>query len=162
MKYARKWAKIMFEDAGRVLEFQRAYSQAFKEAYGQLSLIDVSKMVKQQDPQSSRIQDQDRLLVFVQLDQCPACEPLMNNLMTTVGKRDVQIDIFFIDAKAKKDDGRIRNWAVKHKLNKDKLKARKITLNYNKGELFKITKSLTTPLPIVFKTNQNQTVQLFI
>lgn len=162
MKYARKWAKIMFEDAGRVLEFQRAYSQAFKEEYGNIPLIDVSKLGKPKAQQTRKINDHDRLLVFVKMGSCPACEQLMANLLATAGNKDVQIDIFFVDAKTKKDDSRIRHWAVKHKLNKDKLKARKITLNYNKGELFNITKNLTTPLPIVFKTNQNKTVQLFI
>ena len=43
-RYAEVWAHAMYEDAGRILAFQRAYDAATKRLYPNMSLIDISRL----------------------------------------------------------------------------------------------------------------------
>ena len=43
-RYAEEWARIMYEDAGRILAFQQAYDEAVKRLYPHQPLIDVSRL----------------------------------------------------------------------------------------------------------------------
>lgn len=161
MKYARLWVRIMYDDAQRVLAFQRAYSQAFNELYGHLPIIDTSQLNTQRASKSvAQIQTNDRVLLFVKLTDCPECESLVQRVLTTMADKNGQLDIYFTDAKDQQDNSRIRRWAAKQGLDKKKLKQGRITLNHDHGALFGITKQLTTPVPVVYKTDETQTIRL--
>jgi integrating conjugative element protein (TIGR03759 family) len=160
-KYARIWAKAMHEDAQRTVAFQRAYDKAHKERYGHINVID-TKLLGLSGLQSNAIKAKDRVLVFVKLESCPFCDTLVRKLFSKTQSMDVQIDIFFVDAKNKNDDKKIRAWATKQITDHKRLKTGKITLNYDNGKLYKLTKKMLTDVPVTFKSNDKGTVQLFI
>lgn len=160
-KYAKIWAKAMFEDAQRVVAFQHAYDKAQEERYGHINVID-KKRLGLPDRQSNQIKDTDRVLVFIKLESCPFCETLVGKLFSKTQSMEVQIDIFFVDANNKNDDQKIRAWATKHITDHKRLKTGKITLNYDNGKLHQLTKKLLADVPVAFKSNDKETVQLFI
>lgn len=160
-KYARIWARMMFEDAGRILDFQRAYNIAFNDMYGHIPLIDVTKLGLAKN-QLNNIQKHDRLLAFIKLEDCPQCGIIIRQLLLKTQTLDVQVDVFFMDTRTKEDNQRIRDWANQHIINKQRLKSGKITLNHDKGKLFRLTNSPVTAVPIMFRTNDKETVQVFL
>jgi len=73
--YARRWARLMHEDAARVLAFQAAYDQASRELYPGAQIIDTSLLKGNPAPANSPLewaQPGDRVLLFLGLD-CLAC-----------------------------------------------------------------------------------------
>jgi len=161
MRYAKTWAKTIYEDTDRILEFQRAYNKAFDQMYGDIPIIDDAKLNLAKN-QKNNIQEGDRILLFVRLEGCDKCNSVVRELLLTTENKSVQFDIFFIDAVKEKDDLKIREWARKNIYNKSKLKTGKITLNHDNNKLFRITGSPVTQVPIVFKSNEKETTQVFI
>jgi integrating conjugative element protein (TIGR03759 family) len=160
-KYAKIWAKAMFEDAQRVVAFQHAYDKAHKELYGHINVID-TKRLGLPDRQPNKLKDKDRVLVFIKLKSCPVCDTLVSKLLSQTQSLDLQIDIFFVDTKNNIDDKKIRAWATKHITDHKRIKMGKITLNYDNGKLYQLTKKLLTDVPVAFKTDHKETAQLFI
>ena len=62
-RYAEAWARIMYEDAGRILAFQQAYDAAVKRLYPNQPLIDVSRLPGK-SAETTEFQSTDRLLFF--------------------------------------------------------------------------------------------------
>lgn len=151
-KYAEMWAQMMFEDAERVLAFQAAYNAAFKKLYGNVQLIDIDQIRPQNQRQSALTLD-SRLLVFVKVDKCFACEQLVKRVIDNQSFTKNQIDIYFVDTKPGADDKKIRQWVAKQKIDTARIKSGKITLNHDHGNLYKITKKVDTSIPIAFKMN---------
>lgn len=156
-KYAEIWAKMRFEDAERILAFQKAYSDAFSKLYGHIQLIDVSKIKKNNGANDSQqsIGPDSRLLIFVKINQCPACKQLVQRITSDRTLVANQTDIYFIDTKPGRDEGKMMQWAVDLNINKKRLHARNITLNHEQGNLFNITKKITNPVPLLFKLDAN-------
>ncbi len=160
-KYAKIWAKAMFEDAQRILAFQHAYDKAHKEMYGHIKIIDTQR-IGLPVRQSKNINNHDRVLVFIKQEACPLCDTLVRKLFSKTQSLNVQIDIFFVDAKNTINDKKIRAWASKHISDHKRLKTGKITLNYDNGKLYQLTKKLLANVPVVFKTNPKETAQITI
>jgi integrating conjugative element protein (TIGR03759 family) len=151
-RYAETWARMRHDDAERILAFQYAYDKAFKKLYPNEQLIDVSKLKR---PKST-MAGFNRILAFVNIETCPECEQTIQTLMSRSDMRDKQIDIYFVDLEKanKKDNQRIRQWAERLGLDRQRLKSGRITLNYDQGNLYRITRKLTHQLPIIFKANR--------
>jgi len=68
-----------------------------------------------------------------------------------------QVDIYFtdFDKPSAENDWKIRQWAKQSGISKTRLQNRSITLNYNQGNLYKITGNLLSPVPSVFKVSKN-------
>jgi integrating conjugative element protein (TIGR03759 family) len=62
-RYAELWAQAMWEDAERILAFQRAYVEAGRRLYPGVPLIDPGRLPKK-DEQSTGLEPQDRVLFF--------------------------------------------------------------------------------------------------
>lgn len=161
MRYAKMWAKVMYEDTDRILAFQMAYNTAFDQMYGHIPFIDDSKLNLPQN-QTNNIQLGDRILLFVKLEACKKCNSVARELLLITENKDIQIDIFFLDATKGSDDIKIREWAKNNVYDKSKLKAGKITLNHDNNKLFRITKNPVMEVPVMFKTNVKETIQIFI
>lgn len=161
MRYAKIWAKIMYEDTDRILAFQRSYNKAFDQLYGHIPIIDDEKLNLAQN-QTNNIQINDRILLFIKLEACDTCNAAARELLLITESKDVQFDIYFLDANNKSNDVKIREWARKNVYDKSRLKAGKITLNHDNGKLFRLTKNPISPVPMMFKTNDKETTQIFI
>ncbi|MCP4735247.1 MAG: TIGR03759 family integrating conjugative element protein, partial [Bosea sp.] len=68
-RYAELWAEAMWEDAERILAFQRAYVEAGRRLYPDVPLIDSSRL-PEKDKQTTSLGPQDRVLFFTR----PDCE----------------------------------------------------------------------------------------
>jgi len=160
-KYAKLWAQMIFEDAGRVLAFQKAYNLAFHDLYGHIALIDVNQLNLKKN-QINAIHDQDRVLVFIRESSCSKCDAMVRELLLITQSLDVQVDLFFVDTKSKQEDEKLRHWASTHIADKERLRSGKITLNHDNGSLFKLTKSPVIEVPVLFKSNQQETIQIYL
>ena len=120
MKYARLLARKEFERVDKELRFQRAYDAAFKELYPHVKPIqdDVSNVSNMESVPG-------RLLLFTQINDCKRCDTMLSKLLA----KDLDIDIYLIDSDA--NDNKIRDWAVKHRIDVNKVRNRQITLNHH-------------------------------
>ena len=134
-RYAETWARLMHEDAERILAFQRAYDMAAKRLYSNEPLIDVTR-IPEKTEDTVPLQSGDRLLFFTR-PECPACDVLMNQLLKKI---DVVsgIDIYLRDI-APGDDAAVRAWASIHRIEPDWVRSRRITLNHDGGSLDRLT-----------------------
>ena len=134
-RYAEAWARLMHEDAERILAFQRAYDAAAKHLYSNEPLIDITRLPEKTED-TTPFQSGDRLLFFTR-PECPACDVLMNQLLKKI---DVVsgIDIYLRDI-APGDDAAVRAWASTHRIEPDWVRSRRITLNHDGGALDKLT-----------------------
>lgn len=134
-RYAEVWAQAMYEDAGRILAFQRAYDAATKRLYPNMSLIDISRLPGKTEV-NNPFQSGDRLLFFTR-PNCPACDLVLNKLLKRID--DVNgIDIYLTNVD-KGDDRAVREWASNHQIDPDWVRSRRITLNHDGGALDKLT-----------------------
>jgi len=134
-RYAEVWARAMYEDADRILAFQRAYDAAAKRLFPNVSLIDISRLPEKAESKNT-FQSMDRLLFFTRPD-CPACDLLLNKLLKRIDEVS-GIDIYLTDVD-KGDDRAVRDWASNHQIDPDWVRTRRITLNHEGGALDKLT-----------------------
>jgi len=163
-KYAEIWARKMHEDADRIIAFQNAYDEADKRLYGNQPVIDFKKLKKKLilGSQQSGYTPQDRVVIFIKTAKCLQCGPAVKKILSDERLLNNQIDIYFIDTSAEKDDKKIRNWAVREEIPKQRLKTGRLTLNHDNGNLFKFTKKIINELPKAYKINGNSIVQINI
>jgi integrating conjugative element protein (TIGR03759 family) len=142
-RYARTWARMMREDAERILAFQLAYDEAQRELYPGTSLIDTHKLAQLKQSTAVKPKEEwdlnDRLLFFTQTD-CAICDVLWDRLQSrfdSIGG----IDVYFLDVSAG-EESRIRSWATEKQLDPLRLRDRKLTLNMDGGLLKKLGESL--------------------
>ncbi|NIB44037.1 TIGR03759 family integrating conjugative element protein [Pseudomaricurvus alkylphenolicus] len=142
-RYARMWAKMMREDAERILTFQLAYDTAQQELYPGTSLINADKLAQLKQTTTPKPQEEwqaeDRLLFFTQTD-CSICDVLWDRLRSRLDSIR-GIDVYFLDVAAG-EEPRIRSWAADRQLDPAWLKERRVTLNIDGGLLKKLSDSL--------------------
>jgi integrating conjugative element protein (TIGR03759 family) len=148
--YADLWARAMFDDAERILDFQHAYDAAARRLYPGLKLIDTTEL-RPAPVKKSELRGDDRVLFFTGLD-CPACDAVMTKLLDRLDRID-GIDIYVTDAKAS-DDAAIRRWAEAHAIKVGWVRDGRVTLNHDTGVLSRID-GATRP-PALFVRRQDQ------
>lgn len=134
-RYAELWAQAMWEDAERILAFQRAYVEAGRRLYPGVPLIDPNRLPNKDNP-AAGLQPQDRVLFFTRPD-CMSCEALLARLLGRI-EQIAGVDIYLAGIKPG-DDRAVRDWAAKHGIDPDWVRARKVTLNFDAGALAKLT-----------------------
>jgi len=154
-RYAEVWARAMYEDAGRILAFQRAYDAAAKRLYPNVSLIDISRLPGKRDVKTP-FQSGDRLLFFTRPD-CPACDLLLNKLLKRIDQVS-GIDIYLTDVD-KGDDRAVRDWASNHQIDPDWVRSRRVTLNHDGGALDKLTQG-QGKIPMVMRRRGEDVTRL--
>jgi integrating conjugative element protein (TIGR03759 family) len=130
--YARRWAKLMHEDAARILAFQSAYAEASRELDPGGQIIDIAALPGM-GPQSSPVewaQPGDRVLLFMPLD-CFNCASFLRAAREASGK-GAQIDVYVTGTAA---DKAILDWAAAQGFDARAVQARKVTFNREHGEL---------------------------
>ena len=130
--YARIWARMMREDAIRVLQFQRAYDVEAKALVQDEPLIDVSLLPESTKQKDKVISKSERVLAFLSLD-CPLCDIVFDQVYQRITKLN-GIDIYFVDTSAI-DEKKIQEWAKARAINTEHVHSGKVTINYDNGLL---------------------------
>jgi len=131
--YARRWARLMHEDAARVLAFQAAYDQASRELYPGAQIIDTSLLKGNPAPPNSPLewaQPGDRVLLFLGLD-CLTCGSHLRAAREAAAK-GAQVDLYIT---GQATDAAILSWAAAQGFDSRAVQAKKVTFNREKGEL---------------------------
>jgi integrating conjugative element protein (TIGR03759 family) len=134
-RYAELWAQAMWEDAERILAFQRAYVEAGRRLYPGVPLIDPSQL-SEKGEETTALEPQDRVLLFTRPD-CDACDALLARLLARI-ERINGIDIYLADVDPG-DDQAVRDWAAQHGIDPEWVRTRKVTLNFEAGALAALT-----------------------
>ena len=156
-KYAEIWARMRHEDIDRILAFQLAYNQAFARLYPNEQIID-TKLLNL--AQGSDFKTGDRVLVFLKVEQCAECEKIIQKIMRDELVKALHVDIYFVDTQNKIDDDKIRQWAKRQQIDAQRLKTGSITLNHDKGTLYRMTKKFTNSIPLVFSINAKKLTRI--
>jgi len=137
-RYAEAWAHAMHEDTDRILAFQRDYDAAMKRLYPNEPLIDIGRLSGKADKAEAIpvFQATDRLLFFTR-PECPPCDTLMDRLLKRLD--DVSGMDIYITGIESGDDAAVRTWASAHRIDADRVRSRRITLNHDGGALDKLT-----------------------
>jgi integrating conjugative element protein (TIGR03759 family) len=134
-RYAELWAQAMWEDAERILAFQRAYVEAGRRLYPGVPLIDPGRLPKK-DEQSTGLEPQDRVLLFTR-PNCDSCDALLARLLGRIdGVAGIDIYLAGIDPS---DDRAVGDWAGQHGIKPEWVRTRKVTLNFEAGALAELT-----------------------
>ena len=131
--YAKRWARIMYEDTKRVLLFQREFDKAMAELIANEPLIDVSKL-----PAKSSLPTllaTDRVLLFVK-DDCYLCSLATETILSRLEFFEA-LDVYFTGSD-EQDQSVIHAWAMHHNVDPYLVESRKITLNFDNGTLAEI------------------------
>ena len=134
-RYAEVWAQAMWEDAERILAFQRAYVEAGRKLYPGVPLIDPSRLPKNDD-QTAGLQPQDRVLFFTR-PNCAPCDALLARLLARI-EQIAGVDIYLAGIDPG-DDQTVRDWAAQHGIAPAWVRSRKVTLNFESGALAALT-----------------------
>ena len=135
-RYAEQWARIMRQDAERILAFQHAYDEAQRRLFPQSQLIDALQVAMRSSKTAANTEaalgKTDRVLFFTATD-CVACDAVLNRLLAKLSTF-AGIDVYLLDVAVGEED-RIRHWADTRKINRQWVKERRITLNVDGGAL---------------------------
>lgn len=149
--YARRWAKLMHEDAARILAFQAAYNEASRELNPGGQIID-TRALTDPAPQSSPIewaQPGDRMLLFMPLD-CLSCGDYLRAARAASAK-GAQVDVYITGQAA---DAAILQWAAAQSFDPRAVQAKKITFNRENGELATVAGLGTNPPRLIRLRNR--------
>ena len=133
--YARTWARMMREDAIRVLQFQRAYDIEAAALNEDEPLIDVSLLPEPSKEKETVLTDSDRLLLFLSLD-CTLCDIVFDEAYTRISKLH-GIDLYFVDSDAN-DRDQIQDWAKSRRIDAQHVLSGRVTINHDDGLLASI------------------------
>ena len=150
-RYARRWAKLMIEDAERVLAFQRAYDASIREYVGERPLVDLTQL----PPRMSSIPtllETDRLAVFVRLD-CAVCDEVLARVFRSGRKLD-GIDVYVLGLTSD-DKATLHDWANRQGIPPLAVHSKRITLNFNDGLLAEVHPR-ADEVPVVMRRRGNQ------
>lgn len=146
--YAGRLAKVMHDDAERVLAFARVYQEEANKLNPNPALIDKA-LLGLGTVQKNSLQNGDRLLFFTRIAHCPVCGSQLSALIKATQREGIQLDIYVVDAKS---DGAIRAWAEQQSLDSTRIKNKTLTLNHDRGTLTQLAgPASTAPLTLLIR-----------
>ncbi len=157
--YAKRWAQVLREDVERTLAFQRAYTQATLELYGNAPFFDehllasltaASKAAANSDNNPNALYDGDRLLVFIKATACQACQVIAKQVLALSAHKKVQVDFYFTDTRESQDNPLIIAWAKQQQLEPQRLAAKTVSLNHDNGTHLKVSGNALAVTPVVY------------
>jgi len=134
-RYAERWARLMREDAERILAFQHAYDQAWQRLFPAEPLIDLARLPHEKASDVA-LQPNDRVLFFTRPD-CASCDVLLQRLLKRVDSV-AGVDIYLLGL-PRDDDTAVRDWAERQSIKPDWVRSRRVTLNHDGGALSELT-----------------------
>ena len=163
--YAEQWARMMREDAARILAFQLAYDEAQRRLFPGEDLIDEAVLVavaarSVPDARDTAWQPGDRVLLFAATD-CPDCDAVLTRLLGQLSRLE-GIDLYLMDVSVG-EEPRIREWARARKIDPALVSDERLTLNINGGALEQViaqTGQPATSLPMLVLRRGKQLLPL--
>ena len=134
-RYAERWARLMREDAERILAFQHAYDQAWQQLFPAEPLIDLARLPDDKASDGALL-PRDRVLFFTRPD-CASCDVLLQQLLKRIDSV-AGVDIYLIGL-PRDDDTTVRDWAERQSIMPDWVRSRRVTLNHDGGALSELT-----------------------
>jgi integrating conjugative element protein (TIGR03759 family) len=134
-RYAERWARLMRDDAERILAFQHAYDQAWQRLFPSDQLIDPARLPDGETADVS-LQPTDRVLFFTRAD-CAACDAVLRRLLKRVDTL-AGVDIYLLGLPID-DDKAVRDWAEQQAIAPRWVRSRRVTLNHDGGALSELT-----------------------
>jgi integrating conjugative element protein (TIGR03759 family) len=134
--YARRFAQVMHDDTARVLAFERAYQQAWRDLYPEEPVIDPQRLRPEDRPHGSGAEGAlgYQLLYFLDTG-CADCAPLLGSLLRTVQKAaGARLDLYLTDL-GPGDEAVARSWATDQDLDPALVRSGRVTLNLGRGVL---------------------------
>lgn len=150
-RYARRWARLMIEDAERVLAFQRAYDNAVRDLVGEQPLIDLSQLPASVSSVPEFLPT-DRLAVFVRID-CPVCNEALRRVFA-LGRKMDGVDVYVLGL-ADDDKSALHAWANRQGIPPMAVHAKRITLNFDGGLLARVHPRADA-VPVVMRRRDDQ------
>lgn len=138
MKYARLWVSAEAKYAEKLGLAINAYSKAAIERFGKNPTIwDLSayeNLVTNNAPLSSTVAPAEkRAKFYVNTKDCPSCNATFSEVMGQLASGSISgVDIYFVDSSGDRDA--IFLWAASMKIPQEKVKSKKITLNFDDGK----------------------------
>lgn len=124
-RYAQLQARLEGKRVQKLLAYQRAYDEAWKQLYPSLPRVRLTHGQEQAQEVPEPVTD-TRLAVFVKAD-CPTCDARVLAL-ASAGR---PFDLYMVGTRG--DDAAIRAWASRIGIDPKKVRARTITLNHDAG-----------------------------
>ena len=158
-RYAERWARLMHEDAERVLAFERAYREAFRRLFPKAHAVDVGALAASEPdaaPAAEALALGDRLLVFVDVRCAAACARLIAGLLRRSRMSPgVGVDLYFVGQPGTDE---IQAWARGQGITAERVRAGGVTLNHDLGSLARLLggSDQTFALPIVMRRRGDQ------
>lgn len=144
--YAKRLAKVMHDDAERVLAFARVYQEESNKLYPKAAIIDKALLGL---TANTPLQKGDRILFFTRTGQCPPCGQQLSALVKATQHTNVQLDVYVIGAD---NDDAIRAWAATQAFDRARLGNKTLTLNHDQGILTKLAGPTgTAPLSLLIR-----------
>ncbi len=163
-RYAEQWARMMREDAERILAFQRAYDEAQKRLYPDSVLIDDDALVSARSgPDRAEAlgwQLEDRILFFTDT-QCAGCDAVLERMLARIGQFS-GIDLYLVDVTAE-EEFRIREWAATRQIDPQWVHEHRVTLNIDGGAFKRVlahTGLKDAALPVLVRKRGHQMTPL--
>lgn len=163
-RYAEQWARMMREDTGLILAFQRAYDEAQKRLYPDSVLINAGFLERASSgsdrAKSFSWQPGDRVLFFAST-QCPGCDAVLERMLGQLD-RFSGMDLYLVDVTAG-EESRIREWAASKQIDPQRVRQHRITLNIDAGALERIlahTGLQDAELPVLVRKRGHQLTPL--
>ena len=134
--YARRFAQVMHDDTARVLAFERAYQQAWRDLYPQEPVIDPQRLRPEDRPRGSGSEGASGYQLLYFLDTgCTDCAPLLGSLLRTVQKAaGARLDLYLTDL-GPGEEAVARSWATDQDLDPALVRGGRVTLNLGRGVL---------------------------
>lgn len=154
-RYAEMWAKALREDTERVLAFQHAYDDAWKQLYGNEPLIDLSRLAPRRS--AALLQPGDRILFFA-ASNCAACGPALETVLAKIQRTPrLGLDVYLIDSG--NDDTKVRAWAKEHRVPPELVRNRTVTLNHDSGAIARLS-GFTGTIPYIARRRGAQLTRI--
>lgn len=134
-RYAERWARLMREDAERILAFQHAYDQAWQRLFPAEPLIDLARLPDEKESDMA-LKHNDRVLFFTRPD-CASCDVLLQRLLKRIDTL-AGVDIYLLGLPPD-DDASVRGWAERKAIAPRWVRSRRVTLNHDGGALSELT-----------------------
>jgi integrating conjugative element protein (TIGR03759 family) len=134
-RYAERWARLMRDDAERILAFQHAYDQAWQRLFPAESLIDLARLPDEKASDVA-LQPNDRVLFFTRPD-CASCDVLLQRLLKRIDSV-AGVDIYLLGLPPDGDTA-VRDWAEQQAIEPRWVRSRQVTLNHDGGALSELT-----------------------
>lgn len=134
-RYAERWARMMRDDAERILAFQHTYDQVWQRLFSSERLIDPARLPKD-EAGDIELQPNDRVLFFTRPD-CASCDVLLRRLLKRIDTV-AGIDVYLLGL-SPNDDKAVRDWAEQQAIEPRWVRSRRITLNHDGGALSELS-----------------------